>query len=203
MGLLDNKLRERLLREPDLENAVKHGQAAEETKQHARVLQRQLESEKKSIDSLKHNTKSKSKQSTLSKPSFFKNCKFCAGSHNRGSCPAYSRKCRLCNEIGHFAKCCPKNSVNVVEQPPENEDDGSDSDFEVSTITATKAENHPHHQSSKDQRSPNDWTIILSTNGTNVTYKINTGAQVNVLPKKLFFSLSNRPNLKPTKTYSI
>ena len=41
MGLLDNKLRERLLREPDLtlENAIKHGQAAGETKQHARELQ--------------------------------------------------------------------------------------------------------------------------------------------------------------------
>ena len=51
MGLLDNKLRERLLRELDLtlENVVKYGQAAEETKQHVRVLQRQLESEKKSI----------------------------------------------------------------------------------------------------------------------------------------------------------
>ena len=206
MGLLDNKLRERLLREPDLtlEKAIKHGQAAEETKQHARMLQRQLESEKKSIDAVKHNTKSKSNQSTLSKPNFFKNCKFCAGSHNRGSCPAYSRKCKLCNETGHFAKCCPKNSVNVVEQ---NEDYSSDSDFEVSTITATKAENHPHHQSSKDeanvmsvndQSSPNDWNIILTTNGTNVTYKIDTGAQVNVLPKKLFYSLSNRPNLKPT-----
>ncbi len=55
MGLLDNKLRERLLSEPDLtlEKAIKHGQAAEETKQHARELQRQLEIEKKSIDALK------------------------------------------------------------------------------------------------------------------------------------------------------
>ena len=40
MGLLDNKPREILFREPDLsmENATKHGQAAEETKQHAREL---------------------------------------------------------------------------------------------------------------------------------------------------------------------
>ena len=57
MGLLDNKRRERLLREPDLtlENAIKHGQAAEKTKQHAQELQRRLESEKKSIDALKRN----------------------------------------------------------------------------------------------------------------------------------------------------
>ena len=59
MGLLDNKLRERLLKEPNLtlENAIKYGKAGEETKQHARALQRQFESEKRSIDALKLNPK--------------------------------------------------------------------------------------------------------------------------------------------------
>ena len=73
MGLLDNKRRKRLLREPDLtlKNAMKHGQAAEETKQHARELQRQLESEKKSIDALKRNAKPKSRPSNPTKPNFF------------------------------------------------------------------------------------------------------------------------------------
>ena len=57
MGLSDKKLRERLLREPDLtlDNAIKHGQAAEETKQHGRVLQHQLETERRSIDAIKSN----------------------------------------------------------------------------------------------------------------------------------------------------
>ncbi len=209
MGLLDNKLRERLLREPDLtlEKAIKHGQAAEETKQHARELQRQLEKEKKSIDALNRNTKQKPRLPNPTKPNFFKNCKFCGGSHSRGSCPAYSRKCKSCNETGHFAKCCPRNSVDVVEQPTQSEEYSSDSDFDVSTITVTTTENHPHHQSGSDEANvmsvndhcaPNDWNVILPTNGTNITYKIDTGAQVNVLPKKLFYSLSNRPKLKPT-----
>ena len=209
MGLLDNKLRERLLREPDLtlENAIKHGQAAEETKQHARELQRQLESEKKLIDALKRNTKPNYRPPNPSKPNFFKNCKFCGGSQNRGSCPAYSKKCKSCNESGHFAKCCPKNFVNVVEQPGQSQEYSSDSDFDVSTITATKADNSPYDQSDRDEVNvmsvsdhcaSTDWNVILRTNGTNVTYKIDTGAQVNVLPKKLFYSLSNRPKLKPT-----
>ena len=48
MGNLDNKLKERLLRKPNLtrENAIKHSQAAKETKQHVRELPRQIESEK-------------------------------------------------------------------------------------------------------------------------------------------------------------
>ena len=44
---------------------------------------------------------------------------------------------------------------------------------------------------------PGDWNVVLSTNGTDVTYKIDTGEQVNVLPKKLFYCSSNRPKLKP------
>lgn len=115
MGLSDNKLREKLLVQPDLtlENAIKHGHAAEETKQHAKVLQHQLESERKSVDSLKRGAQSPpNKPTNLGKQKFFKNCKFCGGSHNRGNCPAYSKKCNTCTEIGHFAKCCPKNVVH-------------------------------------------------------------------------------------------
>ena len=94
-----------------------------------------------------------------------------------------------------------------MEQSTQSEEYSSDSDFDVSTITATTAENNPHHQSHSDKVhvmsvndhwASGDWNVMLSTNGTNVTYKIDTGAQVNVLPKKLFYSLSNRPKLKPT-----
>ena len=125
MGLSDNKLKERLQREPDLtlDNAIKHGQAAEETKQHARVLQRQLETERRSIDAIKRNTKTNNKPpSSSEKLTFFKNCKFCGGSHNRGNCPAYSKKCRTCNQLDHFANCCSKTSVNLVEQPSHSAD---------------------------------------------------------------------------------
>ena len=53
------------------------------------------------------------------------------------------------------------------------------------TITTTTAENNPHHQSDSDEVNvmslndhcaPGDSNVILSTNGTNVTYKIDTGA---------------------------
>ena len=51
IGILDNHVRECLLREHDLtlENTIKHCKAAEETKQHAKILQHQLYSEKKQL----------------------------------------------------------------------------------------------------------------------------------------------------------
>ena len=38
------------------------------------------------------------------------------------------------------------------------------------------------------------WTANLPTNGKNVEYKLDTGAEVNVLPKFLFDQLYSRPN---------
>jgi hypothetical protein len=42
-----------------------------------------------------------------------------------------------------------------------------------------------------------EWTIDLNTNGTSVTYKIDTGAQVNVLPKQTYMTL-----FKPLKLHT-
>ena len=49
-----------------------------------------------------------------------------------------------------------------------------------------------------DHCTTGDRNAILNTNGTNITYKIDSGAQVNVLPKKLLNSLRNRPSMKST-----
>ena len=35
-------------------------------------------------------------------------CKFCSGTHNKGSCPTYGKISNNCRNKGHFAKCCTK-----------------------------------------------------------------------------------------------
>ena len=53
----------------------------------------------------------------------------------------------------------------------------------------------------RDEHSVNfsEWSVVLNTNGSDISYKIDSGAQVNILSKKEFFSLQNRPGLKDTK----
>ncbi len=43
------------------------------------------------------------------------------------------------------------------------------------------------------------WSIYLYSNGTNVEYKIDPGAQANILPKKVFNKLKVKPMLKTRK----
>ena len=40
-----------------------------------------------------------------------------------------------------------------------------------------------------------DWVVDLETNGRNVRHKLDTGSQVNVLPKSVYFKLLERPKL--------
>ena len=44
-----------------------------------------------------------------------------------------------------------------------------------------------------------EWSVVINTNGSDISYKGDSGAQVNILPKKEFYSLQDRASLKDTK----
>ena len=108
IGITDNHLRQRL-REPDLtlDYALKLGHAYEETKKHPLELRRDfLQSpEIDQIDKFRKYYRSQERNPNLE---VIVNCKFCSGTYNKGSCPAYGKICNNCGNKGHFAKCCTK-----------------------------------------------------------------------------------------------
>ena len=103
-GVADRALRERMLRELkiDLKKAIELGQAAEQTKQHAKQLTTQVD---RSLNKISHSKRKGRKQSIAGAASnetedqhfkgkqseMIKHCKFCAGSHARGRCLAYGK----------------------------------------------------------------------------------------------------------------
>ena len=92
-GVSDHGLRERMLREPDinLEKASELGQAAEKTKIHAKQLAEDMSRSVYKIKEHKHGI-SKDKEERHSKNhaktavTMINNCKLCAGSHPRVKC---------------------------------------------------------------------------------------------------------------------
>ena len=44
---------------------------------------------------------------------------------------------------------------------------------------------------------PANWSITLSSNGTPISYKIDTGAQCNVIPVEILENISPKPDLQP------
>ena len=163
IGVSDNRLRERLLREPSLslDNAIKYGQATEETKNQAKALQRDSESQK-SVQQVRHRPKANKNKTPLPAPlstqyshshstETIQKCKFCGGTHNRGACPAYTRKCNNCQRKGHYEKLWRKsNNIREVDYgtsnsvQTENEEDFSPEDgstFYVGTIDIDNVDN--------------------------------------------------------------
>lgn len=98
------------------------------------------------------------------------------------SCPAYGKLCHNCGKNNHFAKCCKaeasRKKVHTVEEEPE--------EFFVDSVqssTADKAE----------------WIVPLTVNETIIPFKIDTGAQVNLLSIDDYKTLTVKSKIHPVK----
>ena len=109
IGITDNHLRQRLLREPDLtlDSAIKLGYAYEETKNHVLELLRDF-TQNPEIDKISKLRKPYRFRKRNPNPDVIMKWKFCSGTHNKGSCPAYSKICNNWGNKGYFAKCCTR-----------------------------------------------------------------------------------------------
>ena len=105
-------------------------------------------------------------------------CKFCARRHRRKKeeCPALGKTCAKCHGRNHFARCCrgtKKKSIKTVSEDPENQDSSS----ETESVDIVE-EIH----TSKDDKSTLYTEMLL--NGESLKFQIDSGATVNVIPKK-------------------
>ena len=209
-GVNDSRLRERMLREPelDLQRAIKLGQAAEETKQHVKELSEGIESPS-SVHYVKKNTKTFKPQASIksqpgsNKSTIINSCKFCGRSHKRGECPAYGRKCHKCKKQNHFAKFCQNKYVHHVTHDYSSSSEDENSEFFIGTINASgiakpvicdKSRKREVLSVQQDVNS-SDWSVDLCINKCSIQFKIDTGAQCNILPESIFLHLRPRPKI--------
>ena len=202
-GVIDNSLRERLLRDADLtlDKAIASGHAAEETRLHAKELnsfQNNVEvnkvSRKQGYDVRKKTTSNELDKQSRKSWDVIKRCKFCNSTHNRGQCPAYGKKCRACKQRNHFQMCGPYKQVKEIYEAP-SLNDSSDEEFFMDSIEKQEPESKTI---SAVNGIKSDWSVSLEMNGAITNFTIDTGAQCNVIPKYLLNSLLPRPKLKPT-----
>ena len=206
IGLKDKRLQEHLLsRENDqntLPNVIKTAQTAELTTHQAKYIQKKSSSDVNvNVDLVgkgkrtSYNTKyeqagSKDFARKSKAVNKIQNCKFCAFSHDRGACPAFSKSCNICHKKGHFSSCCKANKSKSKQTVRE---------VKLKKVVDDQCETLFIGAIANDCDSCDEWTIDLVTNGSNVTYKIDTGAQANILPYSHFLRLSRRPNLTDSR----
>ena len=203
VGLRNEKLSEKLQIDASLtlEKAVQQARQSESAKKQQGVI-RSSHIPSSNVETLEekqaksgrprgsHKPKQPSKSSGDGNNSKFKRrttgCERCGNpkNHNRQSCPAKDVKCHKCSKQGHFAKWChasvPPSKVYEVEAA---ESSSSDSDIFLGEVVSK-------------QEKP--WTADVTINSHRVTFKLDCGADVTVLPSKIFTEITDKPILLKT-----
>ena len=196
-GLIDDVLKERLLREVDLtlERAVSLAQHSESSKLQAKEMSVRI---KPTLDCDEITQSQKSDTTNV-----LYMCGQCGGRHKPKECPAYGRQCAVCHKLNHFAKVCRSKNFPAKSKLPSSRNknvftvDGhaSDSDSSVSHdsnnlfIDPLKIDGLGEHAA---------WLSTITTPNGNIICKLDTGAEASVLPTTTFNKLDVRPPLQPT-----
>ena len=113
-------------------------------------------------------------------------CMFCGSSQSRGSCPAFGKTCDHCQKRDHFANVCQKRlrdfGGKTVLAGTESEGIENEADLLTSSV-----------ESSDKCPSRHDWHVSLKMADTKVNFKIDSGADFNVISKSLFDRLPVDP----------
>jgi hypothetical protein len=200
LGLREEKVRERILREedPDLKKVLEIVRANEIAVHQSQIMKEGYQEEANRVQrarfqknnhgqrdeepSQKKQGTAKATPNSADKPK--RECYFCGQNHPFGKkeeCPAWGKSCNKCAKPNHFAKCCKKspdktNSVETAEQ------------VELFSIGSN---------GSKKTK-----TFTIQNTGKTLTFQIDTGASCNVISKKDYVRVtgdSTLQNVNPRK----
>jgi hypothetical protein len=180
MGCSDSSLKERLLRENNISlgKALDVAHAVEATKRQI------VEMNSDSINVIQKNVHQGNE----------KRCSRCGRYHKTFSqCPAQGKQCFRCKAFGHFANLCKASNINKVHEISERNIGGEDTNSSsVSWLSINVV--------SDSIKTDTKWNIVTQIQDTKVSFKIDSGADVNVIPVSLFHCINKNNAFKLSKT---
>lgn len=187
-GTNNDQVRGRLLREADLtlQKAIDICRASEITTNQLKAINEEVEVHKIRTVKAKDN-RDKGKIDADEQKA---NCSRCGFKHEVKKCPAYGKTCNSCNKKNHFAKMCKSQStrkMHTVEQ------DESSTDMFIGSVEVH--EKYIQAVKTEDEM----WTENLKINRKSVTFKLDTGAECNVISEKTYSSLDIKGRLSASK----
>ena len=204
-SLNDQRLKERLLREPNLtlERAIDTCRASDTAKAQIQAMgaanqekaMHVLHKRKPEDQQLQNKIKQQPAQWTQSKAQN-NTCRDCGKSHQPRQCPAYGVACYRCGKQNHYARMCGTGQIQTRKTVHK-----LDAEIDALFIGTVNTE-QPNAKTDKS------WFSSITVNNTLVQFKLDTGAEANVLPFQVFKSMVRKArrgkrmklSLKPTET---
>lgn len=218
VGIQNQIVKERLLREPDLtlDQAITICRADEQSKKGISLMT----AESETVHLIKKNMNFRAKKGESSMPKGHKthrqrfnrstqvkqapasqfNCFRCGYTHEPKACPAFGKTCQTCKKQNHFAKMCKSKTADkrVFEINENSSNPDIDLDEEHYPANETKTKFFIGTVNSVNEiKKDNDWSTVLNCRGQNLTVKLDTGAQSNVMSQAIAKKLNVL--IKPTK----
>ena len=171
----DVRVQERLLREPELSlvKAIDICKTAEISQEQLKVMQPGTQAVNAISRKSGNYQKKPGKQQKVNTQ-----CKYCTGSHQKGKCPAYGKKCRSCGKLNHFSKACM--STKKVHQLEASDDDTKQQNYDSFFIGMLDDDTYGNNDK---------WEVDLIVERKKIRCKLDTGAEANVLSSKTLDSL--------------
>ena len=171
-GVNSDTVRARLLRESELslEMCIDICRAAEISSAHLKVLteEKVVHVVNSSEEPDKSAIKKEEKEYTRAGMAGMNSCQFCGYRHKRGRCPAFGKTCNVCHKQNHFARVCKATTKEV--HTVSNASTRDEQPFFIGTIGSK-------------QVGDKDWYVNFQINNCTIPFKIDTGAQCNVMPR--------------------
>ena len=172
VGLRDAKLSEKFQLDATLtlDKAVTQVRQAEAVKKQQTVLR--SEEESLQVGRVQKGKPEKSKKPKSPPITKTKSCGWCGKSpvHDRSRCPAKEAICRKCNTKGHFGRVCRSSAKIDTIHRRDNSSDECDDAF-LGTVGEST------------------WKVSVQVNGHKESFTIDTGAEVTVIPERVYKAL--------------
>ena len=170
-------------------DATKQQLAAMQKEETVEVINKRRTESSETNRRFQHFNSTTKPQEERSQKSDTHDCGNCGQRHGKKACPAYGKQCRYCAKMNHFSIVCRSRrytrskAVHQIEEADE-----LNSSFIIDMIADGK--DHPD-------------TVYANINietGDVLRFKIDTGAQANVIPYHIYMKMTSPPQLKPGKS---
>ena len=131
-----------------------------------------------------------------------RDCKYCGNNHARRQCPAYGKECKACGHENHFTKKCRSRSQSTagtqtgnkksfkyrqISADHESSDEGNCQIDEITSKVKSLYYSNVHFDAINTRMYVNLNTKSCNGNQRKTRFKVDTGADGNLLPLAEFF----------------